>query len=561
MEFTEQLFTYVTSLGKPRTLGEWSETLKQLLEGFFLAHETTEREVQVLRGALNDLAGMQEIAAFDEKIDINVIKCYLGRSLEKEGFGSGFVTGGITFCAMLPMRSIPFKVICLVGLNNDAYPRQSKPLSFDLMAENPQKGDRSRRDDDRYLFLEVILSARKTLYVSYVGQGIRDNSLIPPSVLVSELLDYVEQGFETKREFILDCIVTRHRLQPFSPEYFKKNKKLFSCSVGNLQTARRMLEDRRQPVPFISKGLPDPAGEEWKRVDLVDLCSFFGNPARFLLQRRLKLFLTEETSILEEREAFDITGLEKYLIEENLMKRRLEGHDLEDFLPLTKAGGLLPHGTVGECTYDGLSRGIEGFAAQISSYMQGEALEPLEVDLPMAGFRITGRIGSIYPERVMQYRYAKVKPKDRLKIWIHHLVLNTLKADNYPRIAMLAGLMPKGKDRVWVAWQFPPMDKGDAIPEDLLVKYRAGLVMPLHFFPESSFEYARMLFERNKAEEDALRSARNIWEGNNYNRGEREDPYYQLCFGNTDPLDSEFQVIAKEVFGPLLRNEEAVRER
>ncbi|MBW1798446.1 MAG: exodeoxyribonuclease V subunit gamma, partial [Deltaproteobacteria bacterium] len=377
-------------------------------------------------------------------------------------------------------------------------------------------------------------------------------------VLISELLDYIEQGFKIPGNNILDRIVTKHRLQPFSPEYFKKNEKLFSYSGENLRAAQSMMEDRREPVPFISKGLSDPDLEEWKTVDLDDLCSFFGNPTKFLLEKRLRIYLRERASILEERETFDIKGLEKYLLEENLMKRRFEGHDLKDFLPLTRAGGLLPHGTVGECTYEGLSSGVEGFAEKMVPYMQGKTLDPLEVDLPIAGFRVTGRIPSIYTERLVQYRYARVKPKDRLKIWIYHLALNTLNADHYPRTAMLAGLMPQGKDPVLVAWEYPSMEKSEAILEDLLEKYRAGLVRPLHFFPKSSWEYAHMLLEKDKPEEDALGRALSVWEGDDYTPGECEDTYYQLCFGNTEPLDSEFKVIAEEVFGPLLRNEKAI---
>jgi len=124
---------------------------------------------------------------------------------------------------------------------------------------------------------------------------------------------------------------------------------------------------------------------------------------------------------------------------------------------------------------------------------------------------------------------------------------------------MLAGLMPKGKDSEWVAWEYLPLENSEAVLEDLLERYRAGLVMPLHFFPVSSWEYARMLLEKKKAEEDAVQSARNTWEGNDYSRGERGDPYYQLCFGNTDPLDSGFKMIAKEVFGPLLQNQEEIK--
>ena len=557
LEFTEQLFTHVTSLGQPRSLDGWSKTLTGLVDRFFMPDEDTEREMQLIRRTLNYLGDMKEIAVFDEEIDVNVIKWYLGHHLEGEGFGFGFITGGVTFCAMLPMRSIPFKIICLVGMNGNAYPRQAKPLGFDLMARHPKPGDRSRRNDDRYLFLEAMLSAREKLYISHVGQSIQDNSLIPASVLVSELMDYIEQAFTIPGEKILDHISTKHRLQAFSPEYFKGNEKLFSYSHENRQAAQCIPEARKAPVPFISRGLSDPE-EEWKTVDLGDLCTFFGNPARSLLNKRLGIHLGERASVLEEREAFDIKGLEKYLLEENLVERRLAGGKLKDFLPLTRASGKLPHGTLGECIFEGLTRGVDRFVEKTGPYIRETALEPLEVDLSISGFRLTGRIDAIYPERLLHYRYARVKSRDRLKIWIHHLAVNILLADKYPRTSMLAGMRPKGGDSEWVAWEYSPVENSEEILGRLLEEYWAGLARPLHFFPDSSWAYAHVLLEKNKPGENALNAARRTWTGSEYSRGECEDPFYQLCFRNTDPLDSEFRRIAVDVFTPLIEHQKEI---
>ena len=268
--FVERLFVSVKELDELRTLEEWSAFLAALLEEFFLPDEETARDVKVIRQTLHDLAGKQALSGFNEKIGLDVIKSYLKTFLEAEGFGFGFLTGGVTFCAMLPMRSIPFKVICLAGMDDDTYPRQTKPLGFDLMAKNPRPGDRSRRNDDRYLFLEAILSAREKLYISYVGQSIQDNSPIPPSVLVSELTDYIRQGFEVPGKETREQIVTKHRLQAFSPDYFKEKGKLFSYSTENFEASQRAIQRREDPVPFISKGLSEP-GEEWKTIDLDQL--------------------------------------------------------------------------------------------------------------------------------------------------------------------------------------------------------------------------------------------------------------------------------------------------
>jgi exodeoxyribonuclease V gamma subunit len=559
LDFTEQLFEHTASLDRTRTLKEWSETLSFLLDRFFMPDKDSERAMQAIRHTLKSLGDIQERAIFDKELDINVLRWHLTRCLEKEGFGFGFITSGITFCAMLPMRSIPFKVICLVGMNGDAYPRESKPLGFDLMAKHPQPGDRSRREDDRYLFLEVLLSAREQLYISYVGQSIQDNTLIPPSVLVSELTDAIEQGFEIPRINILDHIITRHRLQAFSPEYFRKNKRLFSYSEENLRAARLMLQKRKAYVPFLSEGLNVPE-QEWKSVDLDDLCTFFSNPSRYLLQKRLGIYLDQRAFIPDEREPFEMKGLEKYLLENSMMEKGIAGHDLEDLFQPTLAGGVLPHGTAGECLFERLKQGVERFVEKTGDYLKGTALDPLEIDLSIGDFRLTGKIKGVYPERLMHYRYARTKAKDHLKTWLHHLALNSILSGNHPLRSMLAGLSSKGPEPGWVAFEYMPVQNSKKILGYVLEKYWEGLIKPLHFFPETSWEYAQALLSKGRPGEYALNRARNTWTGNEYNHGENSDPYYEFLFRNMDPLDPEFQDIAEEVFGTLIEHQAKIKD-
>ena len=564
VEFTEQLFTRVVSLNKPRKLERWTHLLTEILEGFFIPDDETEREEQVIRETLGALAEIQEMIHFNEEIDINTIRWHLGHHLENRGFGFGFMTGSVTFCAMLPMRSIPFRITCLTGMNSDAYPRQTVPLGFDLIAKHPQRGDRSRRNDDRYLFLETLLSVREKLYISYVGQNIQDNTPVPPSVMVSELMDYIEEGFTIPGVNIRDHMVTRHRLQAFNPEYFKqratghesqvsdRRSPLFSYSAQNCRAARCLLEERKFQEPFISTGLSKP-GEEWKTVDVNDLCRFFGNPARFLLNRRLGIYLGETSAALEDREAFEIKGLERYFLGEDLVKRKLAGQDLKELFPLERASGRLPHGTVGECVYADLSRGIERFVEKTKNYMEGKPLDPLEVDVELTGFRLMGRITGVYPERLIQYRYARLRPVDYITVWIHHLILNGIGNDSHPKSSMLAGLHGRGGELKWTAWEYSPVDDSMEILEMLLEFYLAGLTKPLHYFPKASWAYAEQLLEKGKSREYALGKARTAWEGSDFNRGDSQDLYCQQCFGNIAPLDSEFCRISEEILGPILK--------
>ena len=554
LEFTDRLFTTVESIGKSRTLEGWLKFLQGLINLFFEPDEETQKELIIIWRALSDLVDIQQKTGFVEKIDIQVIKNYLTNRFEKEGHGFGFMTGGVTFCAMLPMRSIPFKVICLIGMNDTAYPRQEKSLGFNLITKYPQPGDRSRRKDDRYLFLEALLSARETLYISHVGQSIQDNSLIPPSVLVSELLDYIETGFEIPGKNILNHIIVKHRLQAFSPEYFKENQNLVSYSKENYEAARRLIESRQSPISFITRGLSAP-DETWKEISIADLCNFFLNPSKYLLNKCLGIHLEEDVSILDESESFQIENLDKYMLEQNLVEKKLLGHELTEFYKATKASGLLPHGTVGDCVYEDMSRGIESFVQYTQQYIQAKPLKPINVDLKIDAFKLKGRIDGIYPENLLRYRYAKIKATDRLRIWIYHLILNSIALDNYPDTSLLVGLNPDSQDSQWAAWQYSSLEDGQHILARLLGIYWQGLVTPVHFFPETSWEYANRVLEKNKSHEDALKYARNVWTGSDYNRGEREDLYYQLCFSNDDPINEKFSDMAIEIFRPLIESQ------
>lgn len=550
LEFMRQLFCFVNHLAQPKTPTQWAQLLNELLEAIFLQDESTAVEIRLLHGAIYQLAEEANRSGFDEKIDLYVLRYYLEQRLKKEGFGFGFMTGAVTFCAMLPMRSIPFKVICLMGLNHDAYPRQSKTLGFDLMVKEPRKGDRSRRNDDRYLFLEAVLSARKILYLSYVGRNFRDNTLLSPSVLVSELTDYVSQGYRLANKNIVEHITTQHRLQPFSPDYFRPHTKLFSYSREYLDTARRRITPRQKPGRFISRGLPQPAAE-WRRIPVDDLCRFFENPARFLLQKRLGIFLDPGPETVHDTETFHLSGLDHYHLARELLHKKLEGDPLETHFPAIRASGRLPHGAVGTVDYENIRQAVTDFYDKITPYIQEKPLDTLDVDLNIAGFHLTGRMHGIHTLGMFRFRYASIKAKDLLTGWIHHLLLNITAPAAYPRRTIIAGTDEGRAVRTYVSVHNPR-----EILAALLQIYWYGLTRPLHFFPETARTYAQGILEGQKPPEQALAKARTVWEGNNYQRGDGEDIYFRHCFERQDPLDADFEKLSLEIFGPLMATQE-----
>jgi exodeoxyribonuclease V gamma subunit len=198
---------------------------------------------------------------------------------------------------------------------------------------------------------------------------------------------------------------------------------------------------------------------------------------------------------------------------------------------------------------------VEDFIEKTGPYTEAGPLDPVEVDISFADFRLTGEIDGLYPESLVRYRYARITAGDRIKAWIYHLALNTIKWNQHPRISLLVGLDP---DRVWVAWKFAPVENSETILNELLEIYRAGLIKPIHFFPKSSWVFVQETLEKKRSPQEALLKTHKTWQGSEYNRGECEDAYYQLCFRNTNPMDSEFQRISKKIFGPLLMHQSEI---
>ncbi len=226
IEFTSRVFETAKELETPRTLGRWQATLREVMDRFFDPTEDVEREMLQVRRVLESLGETGAASCFDEPVSLDVLLAFLEDAFGSAVSGAGFLQGAVTFCALKPMRSIPFKVIAILGMNDTAYPRKPVVTGFDLIAQNPQPGDRSVRDDDRYLFLEALLSARDVFYVSYIGQSIKDNSALPPSVLVSELLDYLDRAFQVPHgKRANEFLVTKHRLHPFNVDYFSRSRR------------------------------------------------------------------------------------------------------------------------------------------------------------------------------------------------------------------------------------------------------------------------------------------------------------------------------------------------
>lgn len=552
-EFVERLFICERELTQPRTLTVWRDFLLTCLEQFFLPTTIQESQAQQIREVLSQLAINGELAKFDKITSWEVIFHYLRQRLEREGepMPLNFLSGNVSFCALLPMRSIPFKVICLLGMNDQAYPRLDQPLCFDLIAKSRKPGDRSRRDSDRYLFLEALLSARAYFYLSYVGFNIRDNSVIPPSVLVSELEDYIKKNFVLPTDQkIVEHIITKHPLQPFSPRYFDETSKLFSYSSEYCVASINAIAERRMGKPFIVESLPLPT-TQWKMVNIEQFCRFFMQPTEFFIRNRLGIQLLDKKP-LEKTEPFVLDRLDKYILEQQLVEKALSGQTLEDYYVPVKASGQLPHGNVGDTVYKQLITQITPFIERVRLATAQPRLEKQEIHLIFEELQLNGWLGDIYTHQRIYYRYTTLKAKDFIRVWICHLLLNSLSDKTLPKSSVLIG-----KNEMW---QYTPIIESMTILQTLVRWYVQGLQMPLPFFPSSSMAFVEALTK--KSEQEALNVALKTWQGSGeYSLGEVQDAYYQLCFRHVSEeslFNQSFKEITQLFFQPLLQHRVAI---
>ncbi len=543
IDFARRLFATVHDLAKPRTLREWQGTLRGLLEEFFDPSGTAEYDVVQIRGVTQRLGEIARLSDFHEAVPLEVVRAYLAAAFEAEERNTGFLAGRVTFCALKPMRSIPFKIICLVGMNDTAFPRHAAAIGFDLIAQKPKLGDRTLRDDDRYLFLETVISARESLYISYLGRSIRDNSELPPSVLVSELLDYLAAHFEgAKRE----QLVTVHPLQPFSARYFSGEETLFSYSAENCLGSKVARETRSAALAFVDAPLPPPEAD-WNAVTLPGLLKFFRNPASFFLRERLGVAVSREDEVEDDREPFSLGALSRYKIAQTLTAKGLAGESISGALPSVRAMGELPAGGLGDSAFRTIRSEVDEFANVVKEHITGNPSPPAAIDLAIDQWRLTGEIEGLYGSRLLRYRCAEIKPPDLFATWISHLILNIAS----PSTAVLVG-----KEKVL---HFPPEARAREVLRDLLKLYQIGLRKPLKLFPKTSLAFARHTL--NSSEKNPRAEAEKFWR-DTFDRqkgrttpGEESDAAFKLAFRHDQNLlDGAWETIALRIFGPLFAN-------
>ncbi len=521
---------YRERLSTTQTAIEWQTSINTLLAEIYQPDENESLELSVIQGLLQQLVDEYETTMFDEKLSGHLFRYWMNQHLESSQSSMGFISGGVTFATLIPMRSIPFKMVCLLGMNDRDYPREGRQLSFDLMKfDGHKKGDRSRRSDDRYLFLEALLSTSEIFYLSYEGRSTRDNQVRPPSVVVSELIDYMKQVFDVIN-------VTEHPLQPFSRRYFED-----PSLVTYQKFWYEALTNEPDPVRFLDGGIMVPNDPVLESIQqLVNFCKHSG---KYFLQQRLGVYFQGIESDLKESESFSLDNLERYKISDLALQSLVRGNDMARWRQEMLASGFVMDSPVGLNYLDIELQRAELIYSKLQSHLD-EATGTYSGRLDLAGHPVQGQLKNLSDSSLLHYRSGRLKKNQLLEIWITHLFANA------SGLIIESISISRGDNEAQLG-RFGAVDPQEALGHlneiaDLFVK---ALGQPLCFPPETAFSYVEAMQEATSINQ-AKNTAVETWSGGNFS--EDSDPYWSRLFSFPEDLDSDFVERAHLILDPLL---------
>jgi exodeoxyribonuclease V gamma subunit len=537
-ELVDRLDRALTALNRSQSVDAWTQAIADaadLLTGTTEASAWQRTELDRLLGDALQEAG----AAHGSTLTLPEARALLGERLRGRPTRANFRTGHLTFCTLVPMRSVPHRVVCLLGLDDTVFPRKAPRDGDDLRLDDPHVGERDPRSEDRQLLLDAVMAARERLIVTYTGNDERTNAPRPPAVPVGELLDVVDRTVATAGgRPARDAVLVRHPLQPFDPKNFTAGRLIpaepWSFDLMTLAGARRLTAERPGRPPFLRAPLP-PADSPV--VELDDLVRFVQHPVRAFLRERLGLSLGDWSTEVEDALPVALGALERWGVGQRMLDARLEGCDPRAVCLAEIARGHLPPGVLARPIVDELFRTVEQIvaeaAAELGSAPAGSA--DVRVTLP-DGRALTGTVTGLRGDAVQATTFARVAPKHRLAAWVRLLALTAA----HPQRPWRAVTIGRGdEDRVAVATVPALADTAGARRADALDQlatladlHDRATREPVPMACKTSAAYA----EARVRDGSARRAAACRWETGRH-PGEDDEPEHLLAFGGRRPFD------------------------
>jgi exodeoxyribonuclease V gamma subunit len=519
-EFVDRLQRTVDALTGEHPLDDW---LRALSEGITLMTRVTDADAwqvsQMERefGQVSNDAGTRS----DTVLRLPDVKALLDRHLAGRPTRANFRTGTLTVCTMVPMRSVPHRVVCLVGLDDGVFPRQGVTDGDDVLARNPVTGERDSRSEDRQLLLDAVGAATEKLVITYTGANAHSGQPRPPAVPLAELLDALDAATP---EPVRGRIVVHHPLQPFDIRNVMPGELVpevpFTFDDTVLKAARVSSRERSDQPKFISGPLPAQPVDD---VALTDLLGFFKDPVKGFF-RALNYTLPWDVDGVSDEISVDLDALEQWAVGDRMLHDMLRGMTPEDAQQAEWRRGTLPPGQLG-WRKAGELREQSALLAATAMGHRGAVSEAYDVDVDLgSGRRLTGTVSPVFGERLVSVTYSKLDGKHLLASWIPLLALFA----HHPArdwSAVCIGRPRRGStpsERALGTPQEPAVD----LLRDLVAIYDAGRREPLPLPVKTSYAWACARREGD----DPERAASYRWKSGNY-PGEDRDPSQVRAWG------------------------------
>ncbi|MCB8747794.1 exodeoxyribonuclease V subunit gamma [Rhodoferax sp. U2-2l] len=547
------------------TPAQWGQLLQTLVERFFApADDADERAIERLLTPLADWQQACDDAALDTPLPLEVVREHWLANITEAGLQQRFFGGGVQFGTLMPMRAIPFKVIGLLGMNDGAYPRVQAARDFDLMASSWRAGDRSRREDDRYLFLEALLSARHKLYISWQGHSAADNSSRPPSVLVAQLLDVVNASWSPER------VPQAQPLQPFSEAYFEAGSG-FQTFDADWEKIRPLALMNRRLVAINSEVTEATAvSAAPSALTLGDIQRLLRQPVEVFFRQRLQVDFDELDELEQEDEPFALNHLQQYQAGAALLQADGSAVALRSLY----AAGQLPLAGFGNRVAAELMDKAQTVLMSRATWLQAYPVVldavPIELNLS-AGLTLTGTLSGLWSQgqgddapclqlaertgAVLQGRGTNLAARHHVLVglWLRHLV------------ACASGLhitsVQLGVDGQVV---FRPLAANAALAtlSRLGQAYAQAWAQPLPVACKTAWAYLlaerqnQALLVAGKPTKDSHEATRDAFEGGQRGGERAESAYLQRAFSSYDDLAEALPHWAQQLYGDLLAQAE-----